>query len=139
MYASRLRYWYQMPKLRARIAIVDDDASVRSALCRLLRVSDFNPRAYDSAAEFLGACIGFRPHCAIVDLHMPGMSGLEVLQRLQRNRLAIPVIVITGHDAPLARTECLAAGARAYLTKPVDEDILISAVRETVEFIPQTL
>jgi FixJ family two-component response regulator len=117
-----------MAKTPTRIAIVDDDASVRGALYRLLRASRFEAKAYSSGGEFVADCPSFRPHCAIVDLHMPGMSGLEAQQHLASKGLPVSVIIITGHDAPHARAECLAAGAIAYLTKPVDEQVLMSSI-----------
>ena len=122
-----------MAKIRTRIAVVDDDASVRSALCRLLRASDFEAKAFETGAEFLTSYRSFRPHCAIIDLHMPGMSGLEAQQHLSLDGSPVSIIIITGHDAPHIRSECLAAGASAYLTKPVDEKILMSSIREIVE------
>lgn len=122
-----------MAKIRARIAVVDDDASVRNALCRLLRASDFEARAYETGADFLASCASFKPCCAIVDLHMPGMTGLEAQEHLRRSGSDVPVIIITGHDAPHNRVECLSAGARAYLTKPVDENVLMSSIRDIVE------
>jgi DNA-binding response OmpR family regulator len=98
-----------MAKTRTRIAVVDDDASVRNALCRLLRASDFEPRAYETGGDFIASYASFKPHCAIVDLHMPGMSGLETQEHLKRNGSAVSVIIITGIDAPHSRSECLFA------------------------------
>lgn len=117
-----------MAKPRTRISIIDDDASVRNALSRLLRASDFDVRAYGTGEEFIAACGSFRPHCAVIDLHMPGMSGRDLQRHIAKNDNDIPVIVITGHDSPQSRTECLADGAGAYLTKPVDEKLLLSAI-----------
>jgi FixJ family two-component response regulator len=123
---------FHMAKMRTRIAVVDDDASVRNALCRLLRAFDFETKAYGRGADFLAAYPYFKPHCAIVDLHMPGMSGLEAQEHLKSNGSDISVIIITGHDAPHSRAECLSAGASAYLTKPIDEEILMSSIRAIV-------
>src|SRR5690349_231009 len=121
-----------MGKLRTRISVLDDDASVRNALCRLLRASDFDVKAYGTGEEFIAASSSFRPHCAIIDLHMPGMSGRDVQRRIVKDGSAISVIVITGHDSPQSRAECLAEGAGAYLTKPVDEALLLSAIDDAM-------
>lgn len=121
-----------MAKMRIRVAVVDDDASVRNALCRLLRTSGFEAHSYGSGSDFLAGYPSFRPHCAVVDLHMPGMSGLEAREELRRGGTSVAMIIITGHDAPHSRAECLSAGASAYLTKPVDEKILMSSIRDIV-------
>ncbi|MFZ5673619.1 MAG: response regulator transcription factor [Pseudomonadota bacterium] len=117
-----------MGKLRIRISVLDDDASVRNALSRLLRASGFDVRAFGTGEEFLAAIGDFRPHCAIIDLHMPGMNGRDVQRHMAATASDIAVIVITGHDSPKSRTECLADGASAYLTKPVDEMRLLNAI-----------
>lgn len=119
-----------MGKLRIRIAVLDDDASVRNALHRLLRASDFDVRAYGTGEEFLAAIRNFHPHCAIIDLHMPGMSGRDVQRHIAATETAIAVIVITGHDSPKSRAECLSEGASAYLAKPVDEMLLLTAIHD---------
>lgn len=119
-----------MGKHRIRISVLDDDASVRNALSRLLRASDFDVRAYGTGEEFLAAIHGFRPQCAIIDLHMPGMNGRDVQRHIAEAEPDIAVIVITGHDSPKSRTECLNDGASAYLTKPVDEMLLLTAIHD---------
>lgn len=90
-------------------------------------------KAYETGVDFLGSYRSFRPHCAIIDLHMPGMSGLEAQQHLALDHSPVAIIIITGHDAPHVRSECLAAGVSAYLTKPVDEKILMASIRDIVE------
>ena len=119
-----------MGKLRIRISVLDDDASVRNALSRLLRASDFDVRAYGTGEEFLAAIDSFHPHCAIIDLHMPGMNGRDVQRFIAKTESDIAVIVITGHDSSKSRTECLSDGASAYLTKPVDEMLLLTAIHD---------
>jgi FixJ family two-component response regulator len=113
----------------ATVAIVDDNASVRKALGRLLAASSFETKTYASAAEFLQSLRDGQPQCLIVDLQMPGMTGLELQQRLARDGVSIPTIVITAHNEFAARERCEAAGARAFLLKPIEEEALISAIK----------
>lgn len=112
------------------IAIVDDDSSVLKALARLLRARAFEPRTFASAQAFLEALPQGRPECLIVDLQMPGMSGLELLQHLARIGERIPAIVITAHDEVGMRERCQAAGAIAFLTKPLQDAPLFAAIAE---------
>lgn len=121
-----------MGKLRTRISVLDDDASVRNALSRLLRASNFDVRAYGTGEEFIADSDSFRPHCAIIDLHMPGMGGRDVQRHIAEHIREISVIVITGHDSAKSRSECLADGAAAYLTKPVEEMLLLTAIRNAI-------
>ena len=115
-----------------RIAIVDDDASIRRALERLLRAFAFETQTYGSGAEFLGAVNAFRPDCVILDLHMEGMNGLDVQRHLARIGSNSPVITISGHDNSHIKAESLALGAEAFLSKPVDGQLLISTVDKLV-------
>ncbi|HTN98824.1 MAG TPA: response regulator [Nordella sp.] len=121
-----------MGKLRTRLSVLDDDASVRNALSRLLRASDFDVRAYGTGEEFIADIRGFHPHCAIVDLHMPGMGGRDVQRHIAEHAPEISVIVITGHDSAKSRSECLADGAAAYLAKPIEETLLLSAIHGAI-------
>ena len=113
---------------RLRVAVVDDDESVRRALKRLLRASNLEADIFASGQEFLNSLTAQRPDCLILDLHMPGMNGLEVQRVLARMSAHLPVVVITGHDEPQTRTQCLAAGAVAYLCKPLDDKTLLEAI-----------
>lgn len=119
-----------MTKIKDRIAIVDDDAAVRQALRRLLGAAALDTVSYASGAEFLAALAAGEPSCVILDMHMPGLSGLDVQRHLARINSAVPVIVITGHDSPRAREEALALGAHAYLAKPVEGRVLIAQLRK---------
>src|SRR5262245_34403339 len=102
---------------RHRIAVVDDDHSVRKALCRLLRSVDFEADAYGSGREFLDAFRDKTPDCLVLDLRMPEMSGLELQRHLIDSGVRLPTVIITGHDEPGVREECIAAGASRYLRK----------------------
>ncbi len=111
-----------------RVAIVDDDTSVCRALARLLRAHGLAVDTYGSARAFLDALRGPAPACLVVDLQMPGMTGLELQQQLAADGFQIPVIVITAHDAPETRRQCLARGAVAYLVKPLREEALLQSI-----------
>jgi FixJ family two-component response regulator len=120
-----------MPLRQARVAVVDDDASVRKALARLLRTLDCSVRSYASAEDFLDSLQFSSPDCLIVDLQMPGMTGLELQLHLKRAGVRIPTIVITAHGEKFMRKECEAAGAIAYLQKPFEDGILVEALRKS--------
>lgn len=115
-----------------RIAVVDDEPSVRRAFQRLLRLAGFDVDTFACGEAFLASLSARVPDCVILDLHMPGMSGLEVQSRLADEHRAVPVVVITGYDVPAARANALAMGAVAFLTKPVSEELLLAAIRRTL-------
>lgn len=115
-----------------RIAVVDDDESVRKALKRLLRASNLDAKTFESGGDFLASLASYQPDCVILDLHMPGMNGLDVQRQLTRNGVPLPVVIITGHDEPQTRAQCLAAGATAYMCKPLDEEVLLDAIRRAI-------
>jgi len=110
------------------IAIVDDDPFVLKGLTRLLRARAIHARTYGSAKEFLAALPGGLPRCLILDLQMPEMSGLELLQHLTRSGIKIPTIVITAHGDIGVRERCESAGATAFLLKPVQDTSLFAAI-----------
>jgi len=110
------------------VAIVDDEEPIRKALKRLLRSANLESESFASGSAFLDSLASRRPDCVILDLHMPGMTGLHVLQRLQQAGVRLPTIVITAYDEPETRNHCLAAGAAAYLRKPLEDTLLLDAV-----------
>jgi len=110
------------------VAIVDDEEPVRKALKRLLRAAGLEAEGYASGAEFFEGAARQRPDCVVLDLHMPGMSGLQVLRRIRAQLEPLSIIVITAHDEAATREECLAAGAKAYLRKPLDDRLLLNAI-----------
>jgi FixJ family two-component response regulator len=114
------------------VAIVDDDSAVRRALARLLAAFAIRSRSYASAREFLDSLTSDSPECLIVDLHMPEMTGLELQGELCRAGTHIPTIVITAHNEAGLRDRCLAAGAAAYLIKPLDGTKLIDSINSAV-------
>jgi FixJ family two-component response regulator len=117
-----------MDRSRLRIAIVDDDESVRKALKRLLRAANLDADTFASGRDFIDSLAAQVPDCIVLDLHMPGMNGLDVQQQLARSGLQLPIVIITGHDEPLARAQCLTSGAAAYLRKPLDDKALLDAI-----------
>ncbi|BCG86714.1 hypothetical protein MesoLj113c_28240 [Mesorhizobium sp. 113-3-9] len=115
-----------------KIAIVDDDVSVRNALARVLTADEIETSTFASGAEFLDSLREQIPDCLTLDLQMPGMSGLEVQQALRDAGLSTPVIVITGNDDSTVVKRTLDAGAIACLVKPVDLGLLLDAVQRAV-------
>jgi FixJ family two-component response regulator len=116
------------------ISIVDDDESVRESLEGLMRSVGFAVKTFPSAEEFLKSEQVRDTSCLIVDLRMPGMSGLELQRRLVTDRQSMPAIFITAHGSDsVARAEALRNGAHAFLDKPLSEDVLLKAVRSALE------
>jgi FixJ family two-component response regulator len=124
------------PTTLMRVAIVDDEEAVRKALGRLLRSSGLDAETFPTGQAFLDSLADARPDCLVLDLHMPGLTGLQVLQKLQLSTPMLPVIVITGQDEPENRVRCLAAGAAAYLRKPLDDELLLNTIDRAVRRDP---
>lgn len=123
-----------MVKPRHKIAVVDDDGSVRKALQRLLRASDLDADTFASAQDFLNSLQqATLPDCLVIDLQMPGTNGLDLQRLVVRAGLRLPVVVITGHDQPGMKARCLAAGARAYLRKPLEAKALLRAIETAID------
>jgi FixJ family two-component response regulator len=112
---------------RPSVAIVDDDGSVRRALARLLTASSFDASTFESGRAFLDSLTACKPDLVVLDLHMPGMNGLDVLAALAEAGSSLPVIMITGHASPESEARCVAAGAVAYLSKPLDQAAFLQA------------
>jgi FixJ family two-component response regulator len=110
------------------VSIVDDEECVRKALGRLLGLVGYKVTSFRSGEEFLFSLEARRPDCAILDLHLPGLSGLDIQQYLKRHRIALPCIIITGRDESETLERVLASGAKGYLTKPFDQRALLAAI-----------
>ena len=110
------------------IAVVDDEEPIRKALKRLLRAAGLEAEGYASGQAFLDGAAARRPDCVLLDLHMPNMGGAQLLTQIRRMSGRPPVVVITAHDTPETREQCLAAGAAAYLRKPLDDRLLLNAI-----------
>jgi FixJ family two-component response regulator len=113
-----------------RIAVVDDDPSVLKALKRLLHTRSFCVQTFESAQRFLAALPDSLPDCLIVDLQMPEMDGIELLQRLAG--MGVPMIVITAHSEVGVRERCESAGAVAFLLKPLQDTSLFAAIDASI-------
>jgi FixJ family two-component response regulator len=114
------------------IGVVDDEASVRKALGRLLRAAGFESRAFASGQEFLETCRTDPPDCVVLDMHMPEMSGLEIQQRLNDSAIFVPMVFVTADDESRGCQRSLDAGAVACLRKPVDGAVLIHGVERAL-------
>ena len=114
------------------VYIVDDDASVRRALTRLLRSAGLEAAAFDSAEAFLQAGRQEQPGCLVLDVRLAGMTGLELLDQLTAAGIALPVIIITAHDDAQVRTRAARAGVVAYLRKPFDDHALLAAIQRAL-------
>lgn len=119
-------------KIPPTVFVVDDDESVRNSLKFLLRSANLDSCGFESAQQFLGAYDSTQPGCLVLDVRMPGMSGLELQQELNLRGAIIPVIFITGHgDVPMA-VEAMQHGAHDFLQKPFKDEVLIERVRQAV-------
>ena len=115
------------------VAIVDDDNSMRAAVQDLLEAVSLPVQGFASAEEFLRSGKQRVTACLIVDIRMPGMSGLELQENLNAEGCRIPIIFITAHGDEKMRAQALRAGAVEFLTKPFDDEVLIDRVRAALE------
>lgn len=107
------------------IAVVEDDGNVRTALRRLLCAIGHDVRLFASAEDYLAQDVA--PDCLILDVHLPGLSGFELEERVRRSGVATAVVFITGYDSPAAR-EAFLRVRRPWLRKPFDEGLLLDAI-----------
>ncbi|MDM0081138.1 response regulator [Variovorax sp. J31P179] len=112
----------------AVVHVVDDDEQMRVALARLLRAEGYEVRSYESAGHFLLTPPDGRPGCVLLDLHLPGPSGLDLQQALQQHAIALPIVFLTGRGDIASSVRAMKAGAVDFLTKPVDPHTLLVAV-----------
>jgi FixJ family two-component response regulator len=115
---------------RETICIIDDDESVRRALRRLLHSAGFQTAAFATAEEFLQSAEQRTPACLILDVHLPGLSGLELQQQLTAEGRNVPIVVITAYPTSQVREHVLRAGAVGFLEKPFDDQSLLDAVEQ---------
>ncbi len=121
-----------MTESRTTVVVVDDDASVRRGLERLLGCAGYNVESFASARDFLARGDYDRPGCLVLDVRMPGQSGLDLHRVLVESHHDIPVIFITGHgDIPMA-VRAMKAGAVDFLPKPFDAQALLDAIERAL-------
>jgi FixJ family two-component response regulator len=118
----------------ATVFIVDDDADVRDSVSLLLGLKGFRTQPFARGEDFLAAYDPAAPGCLLLDVRMPGMSGLELQAELWRRNIALPVIVITAHGDVATARAALKGGALDFLEKPVDESLLLEVVEHALGF-----
>jgi FixJ family two-component response regulator len=111
------------------ISIVDDDNSVRESLHSLLRSVGFSVHVFISAEDFLKSDHLDKTDCLILDVRMPGMTGIELQRQLKAQGCQIPIIFISAHADEETRTQALSAGAVAFLAKPLNEEMVLTALK----------
>jgi FixJ family two-component response regulator len=119
-----------------KIYVVDDDPSVCKALKRLIRSAGMAAHSFPSAEDFLASELPL-PDCLVLDLRMPGMSGLELQQQLAAEHREVPIVFISAHDDDPTRQTALAEGAAAFLHKPFDDHALLSALSRATSDWPK--
>ena len=120
-------------EFEAVIAIVDDDPWSRDGLQRLIRSAGWRAETFISAREFLARPGTEEPSCLVLDLQLPGLSGLDLQKQMAEAGLEMPIVFLTGHGDIPASVQAMKAGAVEFLTKPVDEQKLIQAIDEAIE------
>ena len=121
-----------MPRIPL-VAVVDDDEAVRQALCDLLMVTGLACRTFESAPAFLGDAAARDCDCLITDVRMPGMSGIDLRERLRGDSSDLPAIVLTSVVDEHLRMRADALGALAWLPKPVTDDVLLGHLKSALE------
>jgi len=111
------------------VHVIDDDEAVRQSLAFLLASSGYPVRIYASAGMFLDALAALQPGCVLTDVRMPGMSGLDLQRELVGRRIALPLIVMTGHGDVALAVEAMKAGAVDFIEKPFSEETILGAIR----------
>ena len=130
--AARANEVVAMPGVTSIVFVVDDDVSVRESLELLIRTAGWRPETFASAQEFLSRPRPTVPCCLVLDLTLPGLSGLELQEQLAE-RTEMPIIFITGHgDVPMT-VQAMKAGAVEFLTKPFKDTVLLDAIRDAIE------
>jgi FixJ family two-component response regulator len=115
------------------VFVVDDDVWLRESLETLIRDEGWQPETFASAQEFLDRPRTFTPSCLVLDISLPGLNGLELQKRVAVERTDMPIIFITGHgDIPMS-VGAMKAGAVEFLTKPFNDEVLLTAIRQALE------
>jgi FixJ family two-component response regulator len=114
------------------VHVVDDDASWRKSVERLMSAAGYQVALYESAEMFLESAIVETPACVLLDLRMPGLTGLQLQQLLIERQQALPIVFLTGHGEIPDSVAAMKAGAEDFLTKPVDSDVLLRTVAQAI-------
>lgn len=114
------------------VCVVDDDDSLLRALRRLLDATGFRVETFSSAEQFLESAHRERADCLVLDVHLGGLSGLDLQERLRTSGVSTPIVIITAHDEWSTRERARRAGAIEYLRKPFDDDSLIEAIHKAI-------
>ena len=122
-----------MPTAVPMVFIVDDDVSVRESLELLVRNENWKPEIFASAQEFLNHPRKLVPSCLVLDLSLPGLNGLELQKQLAVQHIEMPIIFITGYGDVPKTVQAMKAGALEFLTKPLDSDALVNAIRNALQ------
>src|SRR5215467_12604663 len=123
----------RMATAKPIVFVVDDDAWVRESLETLIHDQGWQPETFASAQEFLDRPRVSTPSCLVLDISLPGLNGLELQKRVAVERTDIPIIFITGHgDIPMS-VGAMKAGAVEFLTKPFNDEVLLTAIRQALE------
>ena len=122
-----------MPEPDAIVLVVDDDVSVREALGSLIRSAGLKVETFASAQEFLARPRADLPSCLVLDVRLPGLSGLDLQKQLAEANLEIPIIFITGHGNVPAAVQAMKAGALEFLTKPFTDRDLLDAIQQAIK------
>ena len=115
------------------VFVVDDDISVRESLELLIRCEGWQPETFASAQEFLDRPRSRDPNCLVLDISLPGLTGLDLQNRVADERTDMPIIFITGHGDVPVTVQAMKAGAVEFLTKPFSDQVLLSAIRQALE------
>ena len=121
-----------MPPSIPTVVVVDDDISVRESLELLIQSEGWQPALFESAQEFLARLPNVVPSCLILDVNLPDLSGLDIQQRISDEKFSTPIIFITGYGDVPTSVRAMKAGAAEFLTKPLDDEVLIEAIRAAV-------
>jgi FixJ family two-component response regulator len=121
-----------MPQTRPTVVVVDDDVSVRESLELLIQNEGWKPVLFESAQEFLAQLPTIVPSCLILDVNLPDLSGLDIQQRITDEKSATPIVFITGYGDIPTSVRAMKAGAAEFLTKPLDDETVIKAIRDAV-------
>jgi FixJ family two-component response regulator len=123
----------QMATAKPIVFIVDDDAYLRESLELLIHDEDWQPETFASAQEFLDRPRAFSPSCLVLDVSLPGLNGLELQKRVAVERTDMPIIFLTGYgDIPMS-VGAMKAGAVEFLTKPFNDEVLLTAIRQALD------